>query len=96
MRSTRQLALLTATLLSGALALTGCSKKPTEAQCEEFADHFVELLKSSRDKPDARIRKLAVDKRDDLIESCVKGGTVKEVECVLAQDAITGVEANCK
>ena len=78
------------------LSLGACSKKPSLEQCEAFADHFVELLQASRDKPDARIRKLARSQRDKIIDACTKDGTVEEVECVLAQDSIGEVEAECK
>jgi hypothetical protein len=92
-RSRHPVALLA---LVGVLAVTGCSKKPSEAQCEEFADHFVKLLEESRGKPDARIRKLAHNQRQDLVDACVSEGSVKEVECVLGQASVLDVEANCK
>ncbi|KIG15429.1 hypothetical protein DB30_05625 [Enhygromyxa salina] len=78
------------------MLLTACGKKPTEAQCDEFADHFVKLLEESREKPDSRIKKLANDQRDKVIEACVSEGSVAEVECVMAQTSIAAVEANCK
>jgi hypothetical protein len=83
-------------LLGIALLLPACSKKPTEEQCELFADHFVKLLEDSRGKPDARIRKLAHGQRQSLVDTCVKEGTAKEVECVMAQASMLAVEANCK
>lgn len=86
-------------LLGGALAVlfgAGCTKKPSEAQCEEFADHFVKLLEESRGKPDVRIKKLAQNQRQELIDACVGQGSVKEIECVLGQSSILDVEANCK
>lgn len=76
--------------------MSACSKKPTEAQCDEFADHFVKLLEESREKPDSRIRKLAQSMRQDVVHSCVKDGSAEEIECVLAQPSIGDVEANCK
>jgi len=76
--------------------LSACGKKPTEEQCEQFADHFVKLLEESRDKPDARIRKLANNQRQSLIDTCVQEGTLKEIECVMDQSSIGDVEANCK
>ncbi len=93
---TRLQSLSLAALLGLGLTLSACAKKPSEAQCEEFADHFVKLLEESRDKPDARIRKLARDQRQDLVDTCVQDGTAQEVECVLAQPSIGEVEANCK
>ena len=82
--------------LSLSLALTACTKKPSEDQCEAFADHFVKLLEESRDKPDARIKKLAQEQRQKVVSACVADGSVEEVECVLAQTSIADVEANCK
>ena len=95
MRSSPRLLSLVGLLLLG-LTLTACSKKPTEEQCEEFADHLVKLLEESREKPDARIRKLAQNQRQDMIDKCVLEGTLDGIECVLAQSSIGDVEANCK
>jgi hypothetical protein len=95
MDSSKRLSLL-AGLLGIGLILPACNKKPTEEQCEEFADHFVKLLEESRGQPDARIRKLAHSQRQSLIDTCVKEGTAKEVECVLAQSSMLDVEAKCK
>lgn len=92
-RSRHPLALLA---LVAALAGTGCAKKPSEDQCEQFADHFVNLLAESRGKPDARIKKLAQNQRQELVDVCVSEGSVKEVECVLAQTSVLDVEAHCK
>jgi hypothetical protein len=83
-------------LVCAPLTLTACSKKPSVEQCEAFADHFVGLLEASRESPSARIKKLAQSQRDKLVDSCAQDGTVKEVECVLAQSSIADVEANCK
>lgn len=94
--STRRLSWGLAVTLIASFVLTGCSKKPTEDECNEFADHFVKLLEESRESPDARVKKLANSQRDKLIDACVDGGTKKEVECVLAQSSMVDVEANCK
>jgi len=98
MRSPKRTSLLAGLLglIGIGLLLPACTKKPSEEQCEQFADHFVDLLEKSRDKPDARIRKLAQNQRQSLIDACVKDGSVEEVECVLAQSSMTDVEANCK
>lgn len=82
--------------LGVSVALTACTKKPSEEQCDAFADHFVKLLEESREKPDSRIKKLANEQRDKVISACVSGGSVEEVECVMAQASIADVEANCK
>lgn len=95
MRSLRLTFAPTAALLCAALALSGCGK-PTQEQCDEFADHFVELLKESRERPSSRINKLADEQHDKIVEACIEDGSVEEVECVLAQKSIGDVEANCK
>lgn len=94
MRTSRRVLVFTA--LSACLVTTACTKKPSEEQCEAFADHFVKLLEGSRDKPDARIKKLANDQRDKVIGACVSDGSVEEIECVMAQSSLADVEANCK
>jgi LipL41-expression chaperone Lep len=88
--------LFTAGLIVIGLSLSACTKKPSEEKCEEFADHFVKLLAESRDKPDARIRKLAQNQHQDLVNACVQDGSAKQVDCVLAQTSVLDVEANCK
>jgi hypothetical protein len=95
MRSSKRLTLL-AGLLGIGLLLPACTKKPSEEQCEEFADHLVKLLEESRGQPDARIRKLAQTQRQSLIDTCVRDGSVKEVECVLAATSMLAVETHCK
>lgn len=83
-------------LLLGASSLVACTKKPSETQCGEFADHMVELLQASRDKPSSRVKKLAQEKRDDLIGDCVRDGSVEEVECVMGQSSLADIAQNCK
>jgi hypothetical protein len=82
--------------LSACSVLAACTKKPSEQQCEAFADHFVKLLEESREKPDARIKKLAGEQRDKVIEACVRDGSQEEVDCVMAQASLADVAANCK
>lgn len=83
-------------LLGASSTLTACTKKPSEAQCGEFADHMVELLQDSREKPSSRVKKLAQEKRDDIVNACVRDGSVEEVECVMAQSDLGELAANCK
>jgi hypothetical protein len=82
--------------LSVCLLTSACTKKPSEEQCQAFADHFVKLLQESREKPDGRIKKLANDQRDDVVGACVADGSVEEVECVMAQTSLADVATNCK
>ncbi|NVB39302.1 hypothetical protein G6O69_15775 [Pseudenhygromyxa sp. WMMC2535] len=99
MRRLRSLATapsLVLALVAASTLVAGCAKKPSQDQCEAFAEHFIELLQESREKPNSRIRKLAEDKHDEIVTACVSEGSVEEVECVLAQSSIGEVEANCK
>jgi len=83
-------------VLAAGATLVGCGKKPSEAQCGEFADHMITLLQESRERPSSRIKKMAQDKRQDIISKCVEDGTVEEVECVLGQSSLEDLAANCK
>lgn len=83
-------------LLGAGAVLTGCSKKPDEAQCIEFADHLIEMMQSSRDKPSSRVKKLAQDKHQDIVTACVRDGTLAEVECVMGQTELSELAKNCK
>ncbi len=88
---------LVASLALGLGVGAGCSgEKPSEDQCGQFADHLVKLLQDAQDKPSAQVRALARNHRDKIVESCVQEGTVAEVECVLGQETLAGVEENCK
>jgi hypothetical protein len=82
--------------LSACLLTSACTDKPSEADCEAFADHFVKLLQESREKPDGRIKKLAQDQRDDVVGACVADGSKKEVACVMEQTSLADVATNCK
>ncbi len=82
--------------LSACLLASACTKKPSEEQCQAFADHFVKLLEESREKPDGRIKKLANEQRDDVVGACVADGSVQEVECVMAQTSLADAATNCK
>lgn len=95
MRSSKRTSLLAA-LLGLGLVLPACTEKPSEADCDEFAKHLVKLLEESRDKPDPRIRKLAHNQHQALVDTCVKDGDKKKIECVLAQSSLADVQANCK
>ena len=82
-------------VLVACTSLAACTKKPSEAQCGEFADHMIELLEASRETPSSKLQKMAQEKRQDIISKCVADGSVEEVECVLGQESIDDL-TNCK
>ncbi|MFV8750651.1 hypothetical protein ACNOYE_08865 [Nannocystaceae bacterium ST9] len=83
-------------VLASLVLLPACGKKPSDEQCKQFSEHFMQLLEESRDKPDARIRQLARTYGEKIEQTCKTEGTAAEVECVLAQSSLADVEANCK
>lgn len=88
----------TTSLVMTALALGLCAcngKKPNEDQCQEFTDHYIELLK----QPDAegrKVDKVPLKQRDRILELCMIEGTEAEVVCALEQDSFEAIGANCK
>ena len=76
-------------------ASAGCTgKKPSEAQCQAFADHFIELLK--KDNSEHKVKQLADKHRDRILELCVEQGTAAEVECAMAAETLEQIEKDCK
>ena len=82
--------------LVAATALSGCSgKKPTEAQCQDFTDHYIELLKLG-DAKGKKVEKVPLKQRDRILELCTIEGTEAEVLCALQQATFDDIAANCK
>ena len=81
-------------LVVALLPVLACSRKPTEAECEAFTDHLVELLVDAGEN-EKRVRKLGNKHADAMIEACVRGGTIEEVECSLAAESLEAL-ARCK
>lgn len=87
------------TLALGLVLLSGCSKPATPEACEQFADHFLELLAKSENasgKLAQSAEQIATALRPRLVDSCTKDATAKEVDCVLAAASIEDVEKNCR
>lgn len=75
----------------------GCGGKPTKEECEKFADKFVDLMFAGEDGgSDETAKALGAEVKNELVDDCVKEGTKKEVDCVLAASSMEEVEANCK
>ncbi len=80
-------------LAAVSLAVAGCSGKPTEAECERFADHFIELMTKDQDGPAAEIaRTIAVGMRDDNKRLCLETGTKADIECGLAAQSLEALQ----
>ena len=77
------------------VGLTACPEKPSEAECEEFAEHFLKLVLESKAK-DVATDSMSEDEKDKLVESCVKEGTKKEVECAMSSESMDDLLENCK
>jgi len=78
--------------LLAAFVLGACAK-PTEADCEQLADHVIDLMVKDvgvEGMEDA-IREEAEKERPKLIEEC-KGGTKTEVDCLLAAQSREDME----
>lgn len=94
MRKLEAIALSIAFLSSFAV---GCGGKPTKEECEKFADKFVELMFAGEDgSTDETAKALGAEVKTELVDDCVKEGTKREVDCVLAASSMEEVEANCK
>jgi hypothetical protein len=74
-------------------ACTGA--KPSRAECDEFVEHFGELLQKE-DADGKTVRKLALKQRERVLELCVAKGTRAEVKCALGQESFDAIAANCK
>lgn len=93
----RKLQVLAASVLLFGSFTLGCGGKPTKDDCEKFADHFVKLmLDGMGDASGESANPLGEEVKTELVDSCVKEGTKKEVDCVLAASSMEDVEANCQ
>jgi hypothetical protein len=83
--------------LTGCFA-AGCGGKPTKDECDLFADKFVTLMLAGEGAggADETAKTLGAEVKAGLVDDCVKEGTKKEIDCVLAASTIEEVEANCK
>lgn len=77
------------------VGLTACPEKPSEAECEEFADHFLKLVLEAKEK-DIATDDMSDDEKEKLVESCVKEGTKKEVDCAMSSESMDDLLENCK
>lgn len=76
--------------------LVGCGGKPTKDECEKFADHFVKLMLEGQGEASGDAASgLGKEVHDELVDSCMKEGTKKEVDCVLNAKTADEIEANC-
>lgn len=85
-RSTHALPGLLLLLCAAAFALGGCGNHPDRAQCEAFADHYIELaVKQYEDPEDIRVaRETAEGARGQFVNHCVDAGSTQSLNCALA------------
>ena len=69
------------------------SGKATEAECQQFSDHFVALMgRSSNAAESDRTTQLAKDMAKDLFDKCAAEGTSAQVRCALAADSMEALQ----
>lgn len=79
---------LTASLLGACT-----SGKATEAECQQFSDHFVALMSRGSNSAEAdRTAQLAREMGKELRDKCLAEGTSAEVRCALAADSMEALQ----
>ncbi len=81
-------------VLLAPLAVGACSSgKATEAECQQFSDHFVTLMgKTSNAAESNRTAQLAKDMAKDLKDKCLAEGTTSQVQCALAAPTMEALQ----
>lgn len=82
--------------LENQLAVKEGDARPSKAECEEFADKFVELMFAEDQGGSPASKALGAEVRGELVDDCQREGTRREVDCVLAASSMDDVEAKCK
>lgn len=78
-----------------ALALSACGKKPTQDQCNALADHMAWLLSQARVKNAEGATVMKEKERDRFVMVCVREGSHKVVDCMLAATRWDQLIAQC-
>lgn len=82
--------------LAFAFAASACTgKKPSEESCQEFVDHFAELLAKGDDEGH-KLRKMNLKQRDTVLEICTQQGTAAMITCSKQHDSFEAIAENCK
>lgn len=87
------LALLTVSLASG--ALSACTKKPSQDQCNALADHMHRLLTKANVKNSEKSKVMMEKERDRFVMVCVREGSHAVVQCMLDAQSWDGLIASC-
>ena len=84
--------------LVGVSLIAGCGGKPTEADCDKFAEKFVELMSEGTEGDAAAemAKSLAEGMKPELKKTCMEEGTKADVQCVLDAKTMEDLEKNCK
>lgn len=75
--------------------LVGCTKKPTQDQCNALPDHMAKLLSQAKIKNAEGANKLKDKERDRFVMVCVREGSYEVVECMLKADSWNQLIADC-
>ena len=91
---TRFGASLVVALAATSVACTGA--KPSREDCDQFTEHFEELLKQKKDPEGRQFKKMSLKQQERILELCTGKGTKAEVVCALEQDSLEAIAENCK
>jgi hypothetical protein len=90
--------ILNAVTIISFLAVSACSLgKPSDDDCEKFADHMVELTikEVGIEGMEDVIREEAMKQRPEFVKACKEEGTKGEVDCALKADSLDAL-AKCE
>lgn len=76
-------------------SLVGCTKKPTQDQCNALPDHMAKLLSQAKIKNAEGANLLKEKERDRFVMVCVREGSHKVVECMLNASSWDQLIADC-
>lgn len=81
--------ILNAVTIISLLAVSACGK-PSDDDCEKFADHMVELTvkEVGIEGMEDAIREEAMKQRPEFVKACKEEGTKSEVDCALKADSL--------
>lgn len=81
-------------VLLAPLAVGACSSgKATEAECQQFADHFVALMsKGSNAAESDHTTQVAKEMARDFQDLCLSEGTSAQVQCALAATTMEALQ----
>ncbi len=77
------------------ILFVGACAKPSDADCEKFADHMIELTvkEVGIEGMEDAIREEAAKQRPEFVKTCKEDGTKGEVDCALKADSLDALSA---